>query len=346
VSALLGACLCAVNARADAPLLQEIQRAWQARQDRFPSVVLRWEQEEHYAAGAFLNKDEVSVTRKMEFVFDGERCSFVADGPRWTSETRAFNHETFRVTVNGADVKMLFSGEAFGNHASGFICGHTTMTVGSDYNREPPIVTFRPTAPNMTWFSIPDWSVSSPREVLNGHECVKLEIRPHEWSRENLWLAREVDFLPVRHEWFERERFLKRLDTEYVDRADVGPVPQNWRCIEVFRESDKLRWVLTANVAELKLNVAMPAGQFDIEFPPGTTVGDEKAGRISVVRKDGTWRPIDREEFATMSSYDELMETDPPSLIARRKAVWRWSLIGAGAVICAIGALWLRRRAG
>lgn len=334
-------------ASAQDDVISEISRAWQARQDRCASGTFRWNQDEFYEKGAWGSNDRVDsiiVDYEFEFKQDG-LCMYSLDGLRWNTDTKQFDHETLQNATYFGDVKMLFAGQRHGRFPAGFINSRQTMEWGENYNIEPPLFAFRPLAAGISWFSLAEWDLVSDADELNGRRCVHLARRSGErWPPEHLWLDPQREYLPVRHDWLlETGELFGRLDTEYAAHEVAGWAPQSWRYIRAGQWDNSGQWQqkvtegFTSTVTELQLNVDIPDSRFDITFPPGTRIRNEKTGGTSIVREDGTIRPVDQIELQSGDkTWDELMHSDPPSVMKRRRRIRFWSLVTAG-IVCAVG---------
>jgi hypothetical protein len=335
-------------------LLGDIARIWQARQDRCESGIIRWKQDEFYEVGAYgLGERVDSIIVDYEFAFKGDGlCIYSLDGLRWNLDNDAFDHETLQQAIYHGEVRMLFAGQRHGRFPAGWICQRETLELGENYNFEAPLLAFRPLAPGVSWFRLGDWDVVSDSDESNGRVSVHLAKDSAQTEPEHLWLDPERGYLPVRHEWrLPGDRLWMRMDTEYAPHDVAGWAPHAWRYVRAgyWDSSDqfhqKVTEGFTSTVTGIELNVSIPDSRFDIIFPPGTRVANERTDQGGIVREDGSIRPIDRAELlGGHKTWDELMHSDPPSAVDRRERIRFWSFVMIG-IVCTVGLIlyWRRR---
>ncbi|MBY0229459.1 MAG: hypothetical protein K2W96_09285, partial [Gemmataceae bacterium] len=102
----------------------------------------------------------------------------------------------------------------------------------------------------------------------------------------------------------------------------------------------KLQRAQYGKVVSYGLGTQLGADAFDIRFPPGAIVLDEKARRQYIVRKDDSAMDIGRGKAGL--SYDELLAADAKDSEAAGR---RWLLvwISAGVALLALAGYWLSR---
>ena len=133
-----------------------------------------------------------------------------------------------------------------------------------------------------------------------------------EGAAELLWVADEPGFRPVRHEVIINDIPWYTLTISYAPRDDEGLMPISWTIAERNWQHGNVLGTYSATVSELQLNPAIPAARFRFQFPPGALVNNEVTQQRSIVRTDGTLRPITNGEMAAGIPYRELMATPPP----------------------------------
>ncbi len=92
-----------------------------------------------------------------------------------------------------------------------------------------------------------------------------------------------------------RSRFTKSERTKYI--VDIryemfpgvpGPVPSAWT-YTMYSEDGKVRRSFDVNVTSVELKPALSPERFDIVFPPGLEVSDQRTDTSYLVREDGSW---------------------------------------------------------
>jgi hypothetical protein len=130
--------------------------------------------------------------------------------------------------------------------------------------------------------------------TVNGHECYIVERGPPEEPRGQWWLGRDLGLALVRYESHTTSpsvgRFL-RFQLEFDDFVEIAPgffMPHalhlgSW---DVVAEDgvEKVKKTLDRNyvVTSVELNPEIGDDEFELLFPPGTSVKDEIAWRIYI----------------------------------------------------------------
>src|SRR5262249_12474319 len=133
-----------------------------------------------------------------------------------------------------------------------------------------------------------------------------------------------------------------KVDVNYKPDAKAGWVPATWSSVERYPDG-ALRLTVRATVTDYDINRRLDKSEFDIAFPPGTYVHDDKAGAKFIQKEKGEKREIAPSEMRL--PYEELISTPTKSSYA---GLHSW-LVVAGGIVLAVSAIcivvfWRRRR--
>jgi hypothetical protein len=219
-------------------LLADIHAAWQARQEKFQTGRIVWDQNEHYDKNAlpyFPSPGQARTTSDLhqaadvvtrgEFVFDGRKCRFQQSGPRWNEQQRRFEEQTETETFDGREFRRcreysLPDTRPFGSFNKR-TDGMGIQGIGSYF--EPLALAFRPLSPEFTSVRLADYTVRAVSDQVRGIPCVCLHSKQVD-IEQLLWLDPRREYVLVRHDIIAlRGRLLMRYDIDYDDSPDVLP---------------------------------------------------------------------------------------------------------------------------
>jgi hypothetical protein len=200
----------------------------------------------------------------------------------------------------------------------------------------------------MGGIDLSEWGTSERRGEVDGLACRLLERAQGPTVMEYLWLA-DDDFRVLRHEQMRQGRTLTQLTVMYATEQASGVVPAGWTILQASYPSEATLQTSVFQVRDFKLNSPVPRSRFEFEFPAGIIVTDEVSSQRSIVRADGSLRPVTAGELAADIPFEDLMRTDPPPEAgasangnSRRLIAYLCGAVLAGAA----AALWWRRRRG
>lgn len=340
--------------------LEVIEKAWRARQERVRSAQWSWRERVFWPKGsisAFLvagttpeelerrglasgmgkvmpPKDTI-VDFAYRLLLDGEKVRLEYSGQEWAHARQAFRPVQY-VSVFGKEQKSCYlEGTGHATWPLGQVC------VGPNYRDahlaavQPLMLAYRPLAASMMAVKVLQMSVKG-KAVIDGRTCMELtESLLQKGSVMYWWLDPEREFVVLRRLVMVNRKPFEEIEIRYWEDKAVGWVPHQWRTISYNASSGKLLCIHEATLEEAVFNGPVEHTAFDITFPPGTVVTDEKTGSSYLIRSDGSRRVIQEDE--TGMTYEQL----------RTKVVeessgfpWRGLLLGLG--IAALG-LWVGR---
>jgi hypothetical protein len=176
--------------------------------------------------------------------------------------------------------------------------------------------------------------------VHEGRECVILQ-RPQDPTRpvgQAVWLDPARDYAIVRNERFSAKGYVRIVtDIDYRQDPEYGPLPARWTTTEL-SEKGNPQMVRVCEVTKYEINPALGEGDFQIDFPPGTNVYDERSGVRYLQRKNKKQRIITKgEEGAT---YQQLLDSESgQALVSSKRRGRHWLILvnAALAVVASVG---------
>ncbi len=316
ITTLLSA-VCAASAPgvAQEPLNEQVRRAWEeGRQARFQTVDIKWTETVTTMKGtedAGLPRTDETHAVKYRLICDGDKVRYTRRGMQWDGNLLRFIDKNYTSTFNDGERRKLYEDEKQGSHPAGFVSDAGIFNEPQNYHLQPVILTFRPTATPLGGFDLAQWRESSRRGTVGGQACRVIEYKLNDLVVQYLWLADSADFRVLRHEFTVSGRNKLQLTIEYDEDSRFGYVCSGWKHLKV-TDGGAPAETIVAKVDDAIFNQPIEPATFELEFPPGTVVQNEGSGEMSIVREDGTWRPITPAELRTGTAYSEIMHSEAP----------------------------------
>jgi len=334
------------------PTVEGIIAKWEERQKKVVSARFRWNEEQTQTKGyvskllgprlagdrtGMVPPEGATAVLPMSLSFDHQMMRYELRRKEWRYGSWSEYGELF--TFDGKSGKNLRTDPAK-SHPVGQIRREDFHTEISNYYIRAILMTFRPTYPNMAPYRDASFKLTGRRATINGRLCHELLAIPSlDWAR-SFWVDPSRDWVVLRFMDTSQagiERW--KLDVEYREDADAVFVPKSWSLISRHSDGSLLLSVRsTVTLAEINPKLALP--EFDIDFPPGTFVFDDKSGGYFIQKQNGETRPVTPNEFTR--PYHELVSEPAPSRYAR---LWSWPVIVGATFFMASGLVLLAIRA-
>jgi hypothetical protein len=174
-----------------------------------------------------------------------------------------------------------------------------TGSIGSDDGKRnfslplPLAITFRGLDGAMSYFRLDRLKPTGVVETIDGSTW-------HEYSfpggnpGTEFWFEPEKGFVLRRLVTREGERLVRQTDIRYREDKNAGWVPANWTDLECGTgTADRSR--SEVEILKVEFNQPQAAEQFDLVFPPGTRVFDNRDNKEYDVAADGTLQVVDKD---------------------------------------------------
>lgn len=175
--------------------------------------------------------------------------------------------------------------------------------------------------------------------LADGDPCVVLKeaIRDETEQRRTVWLDRKRD-LAVRRVLIDAPHGNSQIDVRYRDDGHMGTVPVEWFVSCRGKDAATGPRLYASHVIVTRLE---PCGELTdhetaADFPVGTWVIDDRAGKQYIVRENGEHRDVHENEANWLPTYAELAATEPGQVGTlveaqiQREQYWRWARVPMG----------------
>jgi hypothetical protein len=158
-----------------------------------------------------------------------------------------------------------------------------------------------------------------------------------------LYVDPAMDYSIVRYSIIVQGALRSNADIRYQRTTDFGWVPSGWDFTSNPGSSPTLR---ASEVNEYSLNTPLPRDLFDIQFPLGTHVADERSRqqiKSYLIKPSGEVRPILPEDVG--ATHQQLLESEPgEALVPRPRSSYAPWVFAALGVVALLLAYWYRTR--
>lgn len=292
----------------EALTVEEIQKIWDGRRERIRSASIKWTQDRtdfKGVAGAgepgkLVDRDIHSVTL-MAFSFDATRARRHYWSPR-----DGFPRMTW-IFAGGVSTYLFLPRADDQEHYYPTASTSSKMHFGlmpegvlSRWYTGPGVKS--PAGSRLNGYSVSEF----PGEIEGKEYLVLVEediVRRH---RNEYWLDPRRDYVCVRETTTIRDEPRSRTDIEYQEDKTLGWMVSSWQR-ESWRRGAPERTIRCA-ITEYSINKPLPDEDFQITFPPGTSLRDEDADKGYVILMDGQKSEITRNESSAARTYADLLQ--------------------------------------
>jgi hypothetical protein len=261
--------------------LDEMFRVWQERQDRAHSFSFEWEQQVHETASPFLpgasgpaagtEQDSARpFTQRGEVQVDGDRFNY--------RNERDSDGLSNRRLFDGTSTKGLFF---FRNDApTGGVRPGAKHGEHLDVDLVPILFTYRAMQSGLSKIYPENCGLFDQKGDVDGHECFIVEQPDERISHVYAyWVDPSRDYVVVRYVIRVEGKDRGQTNVTYSEDEAQGWVPASWNF--VWLNSDgSLAISKTYRVTKYSINEPIADDKFELTFPRGTRLRDERTGRI------------------------------------------------------------------
>jgi hypothetical protein len=333
------------DAQEDDALIARIREEWGRLQDQVGSFEAEWEQ-----TTTDLKVDPPNVVTGLRVLkCDGDQVYFQRSGREQhaSAEWGTLVDRTHTSVYNGSDRRWLWEGEDHGRHPSGFINSQIGFTSSdqNDYTVLGPLLAYRPLVTELGGIDLGEYRLAEQRWPIDGQECRLLERQVTADTVKRVWVADGGDFRILRQDLIGAEGPIYEMTLEYSDESDPRKL-SGWSNLLFLGVAGAPSEWMECRVTRHELNPVIDPATFNFAFPPGTVILDEVSHGMSIVRPDGTWRPVARGELGSGKSWEEIMSSPPlpdavPAQGGPEGLPWSWI---AGAIGLLVLCAWERHR--
>ena len=279
----------------DARLLESIEAAWRAREERVRSAEFAWTEvrttrmapAESAVGGPFGLEDAPPATEatseqhlhrheyRQELAFKGEKYRFRDSMPGLTFDRSKYEMPE-RVFASDGEVRWEYFESTVPKTTPylGSIQHHTKDAVSSiamNLSNKVLFLHLRPSVHAPDLFS--QAVVSVPRAVLDDTECVVIAVPGLRGMQEFFWLDVHLQFSMRRFVRRSDENTVMQIDVTYDQPSGDTPIPMSWRILRQFVNGD-FHTMYEVEVLTGKINQDIEDTHFAVSFPANTLVAD------------------------------------------------------------------------
>ncbi len=351
--------------------IDDVRKAWEARQARVESAEFTWEVTEFIAAKSRvkppfkgksleeLPEEDTTITRMVTVALSGRMLHYSYEG-QFFSSSRGSTTEKRYVSVFDGEVSKNFHDIEKEEHVesryprSGFIRKEAIHYDLGNWQLAPIQMTCRPCDAAMGGVDLERYEISPRLESLGDTTCLIIKVKPSQvdpstLGEREIWLEPQTGFIVRRIVQARQDAPpLFTIDITYARNDACGWVPKAWKYFETDGDGNT-RTQVNAGVTKCKINAEIPRSMFEFDFPPGTAVVDNRSGVRYIARAESEIREVTNEELARGAKYADLLSTESGMALPNsdpapgddqrqgREAVW-WYLISAMVVVAV--AIW------
>ncbi|MBY0513959.1 MAG: hypothetical protein K2P78_08625 [Gemmataceae bacterium] len=299
VSVLL---LAGTETRAEDPLVA----AARARQEAVRAVdvrfhVKRFVAKGHYTAaakdmpkstGQVIPPEDATVEADNRLCIAVSRVRLEDSLPMWHLPSGELTRKT-TISVSNEDLSKVYYPAGVGLHTEvvGIIRKDLQVWEIKSYQVVPLTMHFRACDPGVTPYDVRALKKTGQQLPVAGRRCEEYQHVVTPDSVVTFWFDAEAGYALRRIRKLRRGHNYEQYDVEYRPDAVAGMVPTSWVRTE-FDEAGKVRTETRVTVTDLRINPALDSAEFDVRFPPGCHVDDQRTGKEYRVQADGDMRRI------------------------------------------------------
>lgn len=295
--------------------------------------------------GSALTKSKVPIPReetKLESVFkmkiDAAKVRLENNHPAWQLPTGELYQKKSINVYDGSNAKTFFtSGMGKSDIPFGIIQSEPRQDRAKLFILTPIVMGVRGLNPSMSPFVFGDLKATGLALSIDGATCREFTLPTGSDALMSFWLDPEREYVVRRMRRMKQGRLESQSDIQYRTDPVIGWMPNSWTR-NVYTRSGEVLTTTKIEVRSYELNSPIPEEEFQIMFPVGAEVYDQRNGKSYWVEDDGKMR-----EFSKSGApIDGSVEFQPGTAWYVRN---RWLLIGAAiGVIISTTAVLVRRR--
>lgn len=328
-----------------AQTVDDVYRAWEARQQRAENLRVTWTAERLEAKGSApphpLAKGgapprDMVLKMRHEFTVSGEKYRYVLDGPRWISDKQRY-FDLHDVHTCDREEERGYSPDSGAYDGPSGSIGPATSDPKRDMVMMDPFIpyTFRGVNLRFCKFDLREAKVIDRAARLGDQTCVVLCRELEQPIVETCWVVPAHDYLIARFELHVSGKLKRLIAASHRRDPALGWIPAGWKLTDYGGE--KVMTSDTCEVTSCSFSPAIAPDEFRVRFPAGTRV-QTPTGTHTL--QEGEPEPI--LNVTEEEARDLAMGRTPPSWAARYR-FWRWATI-AGTVAGALGVIVFGRR--
>ncbi len=324
--AIVVICLSVVSTIASAETLSEILNHVATRCRAYSTIDCKWKVESKFEESFAKQRnadpfgdDVAAVDSKQQFPAtimwmgsfqsDESKLRLSYNWPVWFFPDRRLRLRPRIVVSDGTEARSL---DTYDSHSQSiWTKSQNPVNVGFDHHLIPLLTQFRAYQyPIASLFPPEAKDVKIDHEVWDGHECLVLRRSSSGGSREfTVWLDPESDY-SVRRYTSTRAGVIEHDIRIQLTKRDGFWIPERWQWFDYWNASGELCAVHSAVLLEISVNQPINDALFELSFPRGTTVSDQRVvpNRELLIGSGGREFEITTRQLAKAGSSEALLK--------------------------------------
>lgn len=282
---------------------------------------------------------DTEIRSRNQLTIDGKMMRYENNHPLWTAETGALVRTTQVIVTDGEVGKQYFPTGIAGNTNPRGIIWAEANPPGLRPTVLTPLTThFRGLSTGIAPYPLSSVKRTDRVLTLDRHPCVEYAAVSDPDRPISLFVDEKNQFVVRRIQKLHRGNVQYQLDVRYRQH-DTGLVPEHW-AINEFDAKGLVKSTTEVDVVDLQINPVVPRSDFDIQYPQGCEVYDQRTRSEYRIQPDGMMR-----ELSDAGAETGTVVSQPgASWLTRNRGVLLWAGVG---IITAVVALlvWRRRPA-
>jgi hypothetical protein len=346
----------ALAQNAPEPTKDALMKHWRDRQERTKSARFEWSEQQTDVKGSLSSEQRVrdpkfsavvptrdtTFTGSRSVAFDGARLRYECKSKIWAWSTNAYQPHAYLASFDGLTCAVLRSPTGKQEWHEGQIRPEKQHIDRANLHLQPVLMTFRALMPGMHAYDLELFKPSGVEAIIGKSKCVEL-VQPISTNLENrLCVDPSREHVVLRIMTLRQRKVVHQADISYKLHKDSHWVPEKWRIVI----NDASGFLLTSHesvVTSFELNVPFANSTFEMDFPLGTKVIDDKERRDYIVKPDGSGKRLIAASESRLS-YAELVDpNEDPGTRQANSGAW-WYLVVGAALACGAAAFYYRER--
>jgi hypothetical protein len=277
------------------PAAKEVIDGWVKREPAIRSLRFRWVEVTTTDTSVLRRRNrtrplpqKMTLESKATLTIDGDRMRFERVGPGYNERHGGYVNQIYISTYNVKASKAFYD-MAGTPWRAGFVLTREDNQDCDNYNLRPMMLFCMPLSPKYRRLGdAGGWKLDSTTREIQGHPCRAL-IK----GDESYWFDPSRGNAILLYEYAERGVALLRQEIFYSEDAKYGLIPSRWTS-ERYAGKNILIESTRATARQYEINKNYSDEVFDIAFPPGTEVSDDREKRFYRLEADWTKQDIVR----------------------------------------------------
>lgn len=276
--------------------------ASQRRMDSIKTIRVEFSLEETYMPGSasrlmpgstkVIPAVETKGVSENTLELDGKKLRYETNHPIWHIPDGILIQKPRLIVVNSEYSKSYYrDGIGRTPHASGLIGGRLEAMDVKGTQLFPLTVTLRGLDPQVCGDDLRR-AVAGGRVRVQGHDCVEYTLTESPDHVSQYAVDPACDHLVRRVRTMKRGRVTDQILVELRQDSDLGWLPASWTRTET-NTAGKVLTTTVAKVNRVSRNAAATTERFELMFPEGVRVHDQRTSKNYRVSADGSLREVD-----------------------------------------------------